>query len=202
MDLQAQRDLKLLNEVEKNSGITQRTLANQLGVALGLTNLYLKRLARKGYIKITTIPRNRIKYLLTPRGVAEKTRLTYEYMQYSLSYYRDMRHRLHQALSELSSRGSKRIAIYGTGELAELAYLTLQEMDLTLVGFVDGKQETRFLSYPVSPVEDLINWDFDALLIAELQDLDKVLVRVARENIPPEKVIALLPQGAQSFTKG
>jgi len=202
MDLQSRRDLQLLSEVEKGGSVTQRTLAKSLGVALGLTNLYLKRLAHKGYIKITTIPRNRIKYLLTPRGVAEKSRLTYQYMQYSLFYYRDVRQRLKQVLFTVSLAGSKRLAIYGTGELAELAYLTLQEMDLTLVGFVDGKQETRFLSYPVSPVEELLNWDFDALLIAELQDLDKVLARLAQEKIPPEKVITLLPQGTLSFTKG
>src|SRR6266540_1402085 len=119
MDLQGQRDLQLLNEVERNAGVTQRSLANKLGVALGLTNLYLKRLAHKGYIKITTIPRHRIKYLLTPRGMAEKSRLTYLYMQYSLSYYRDMRNRLKGILSGLAGAGSKRIVIYGTGELAE-----------------------------------------------------------------------------------
>ena len=86
MDLQGQRDLQLLNEVERDSHVTQRSLATKLGVALGLTNLYLKRLAHKGYIKITTIPSNRITYLLTPRGMTEKSRLTYAYMQYSLSY--------------------------------------------------------------------------------------------------------------------
>lgn len=194
MHLQAQRDLKLLSEVEKDSGITQRSLSSKLGVALGLTNLYLKRLARKGYIKISTIPRNRIKYLLTPRGVGEKSRLTYEYMQYSLCYYREMRLRLRHVLTELSSKGSKRLVIYGTGELAELAYLTLQEMNLTLVGFVDGKPETSFFSYPVSPVQELRNWDFDALLIADLQDLDKIEAQLGRENIAKEKVVTLLPK--------
>jgi hypothetical protein len=79
--------------------------------------------------------------------------------------------------------------------LAELAYLTLQEMDLTLVGFIDGKQEARFLSYPVSPVEDVLNWDFDALLIAELEGLDKVQARLGQEKVPQEKVITLLPKG-------
>src|SRR3989442_16042897 len=113
MDLQGQRDLQLLSEVERDAGVTQRSLAKELGVALGLTNLYLKRLARKGYIKITTIPRHRIKYLLTPRGMAEKTRLTYLYMQYSLSYYRDMRQRLKVLLTGLASAGAKRIVIYG-----------------------------------------------------------------------------------------
>src|SRR5437016_8459944 len=109
MDIQDQRDLQLLNEVEQNAAVTQRSLAKKLGVALGLTNLYLKRLARKGYIKITTIPRNRIKYLLTPRGMAEKSRLTFLYMQYSLSYYRDIRQRLKDVLSGLSSAGAKRV---------------------------------------------------------------------------------------------
>src|SRR2546423_2550602 len=142
MDLQGQRDLLLLSELDRDGGATQRTLATKLGVALGLTNLYLKRLARKGYIKITTIPRHRITYLLTPRGMAEKTRLTYLYMQYSLSYYRDMRKRLKVVLTELASAGAKRIVIYGTGELAELAYISLREMNLTLVGFVDGDQGT------------------------------------------------------------
>ena len=86
MDIQAQHDLHLLNEVERNAVVTQHTMARKLGVAHGLTNLYLKRLARKGCIKITTIPRYRIKYLLTPRGMTEKTRLTYIcYVQYSLA---------------------------------------------------------------------------------------------------------------------
>src|SRR5437870_8522639 len=156
MDIQSQRDLQLLNEVEQNAAVTQRSLALKLDVALGLTNLYLKRLARKGYIKITTIPRNRIKYLLTPRGVAEKTRLTYLYMQYSLSYYRDMRQRLKVVLTGLASTGAKRIVIFGTGELAELAYISLREMDWTPAGFVDGHQGSS-LSYPLWPIAALPN---------------------------------------------
>jgi len=191
MDLQGQRDLQLLNEVERDAGITQRSLSTKLGVALGLTNLYLKRLARKGYIKITTIPSHRIKYLLTPRGMAEKSRLTYQYMQYSLSYYREMRDRLKQVLTELSHAGAKRIVVYGTGELAELAYLTLREMDLTLVGFVDGAQGQMFLSYPLWPVEALSGWNYDALLIADLTDTKKIHARLIRAGVPKDKIVTL-----------
>src|SRR5438445_10533479 len=115
MDLQGQRDLQLLSEVERDAGVTQRSLAQKLGVALGLTNLYVKRLVRKGYIKITTIPRHRLKYLLTPRGMAEKSRLTYLYMQYSLSYSRYVRNRLKHVLSGLSQAGRHPVAVYGTG---------------------------------------------------------------------------------------
>ena len=190
MDLQSQRDLQLLKEVEQNAAVTQRTLANNLGVALGLTNLYLKRLARKGYIKITTIPRSRIKYLLTPQGMAEKTRLTYQYMEYSLTYYRQMRERLKVVLTECAKAGAKRIVIYGTGELAELAYISLREMDLTLVGFVDGEEGT-FLSYPLWPVEALPNWEFDAVLIAEMDEGKKLQARIIKVGVPREKIATL-----------
>jgi DNA-binding Lrp family transcriptional regulator len=191
MDLQGQRDLRLLNEVERDAGVTQRSLANKMGVALGLTNLYLKRLAHKGYIKITTIPSHRIKYLLTPRGMAEKSRLTYAYMQYSLSYYREMRQRLKQVLTELSQAGAKRIVIYGTGELAELAYLTLREMDLTLVGVVNGQESQTFLSYPVWPIEALSGWTYDALLVADIEVAKKIQVRMIRAGVPKEKIVTL-----------
>jgi len=194
MDLQSRRDLQLLSEVEKDSSVTQRTLAKSLGVALGLTNLYLKRLARKGYIKITTIPRNRIKYLLTPQGVAQKSRLTYEYMQYSLYYYREMRERLKQVLERLSSAGTKRIVIYGTGELAELAYLTLQEMNLSLVGFVNGKDEGTFLACPLLPVVALPACDCDAVLVAEMENSEKAWSRIVQAGIPDEKIITLIPR--------
>ena len=194
MDLQSRRDLQLLSEVEKDGSVTQRTLAKSLGVALGLTNLYLKRLARKGYIKITTIPRNRIKYLLTPRGVAEKSRLTYEYMQYSLYYYREMRERLKQVLTGLASTGAKRIIIYGTGELAELAYLTIQEMNLSLVGFVNGKDEGTFLSYPLLPMVALPACEFDTVLVADLEQAENARSRIVQEGIPNKKVITLVPR--------
>jgi DNA-binding MarR family transcriptional regulator len=191
MDIQAQRDLQLLNEVEQNAAVTQRSLAGKLDVALGLTNLYLKRLARKGYIKITTIPRHRIKYLLTPQGMAEKSRLTYLFMQHSLLFYRDMRQRLKIVLTERAKAGAKRIVIYGTGELAELAYISLREMDLTLVGFVDGSKGETFLSYPLWPLEALPNWEFDTVLIADLKERKKIQNRIIRAGVPREKIVTL-----------
>jgi len=193
MNLQGQRDLKLLNEVEQDSYVTQRFLATKMGVALGLTNLYLKRLARKGYIKIATIPSQRIKYLLTPKGLAEKSRLAYQYMQYSLNYYREMRQRIKRVLADLSQAGIKRIVVYGTGELAELAYLTLREMDLTLVGFVDGGEGQTFLSYPLWPVEALSGLAYDAVLIADLTDVKKIQARLIRAGVLKEKIVTLGP---------
>jgi len=193
MNLQGQRDLLLLTEVERDGAVTQRSLATKLGVALGLTNLYLKRLARKGYIKITTIPSQRVRYLLTPQGFAEKSRLTYLYMQYSLSHYRDMRARLRKTLSLATQTGMKRVVIYGTGELAEMAYLSLREMHLTLVGFVDDGQQESFLSYPVWQPEVLGKWEFDAVLLADIEQTVRHREVLGRQRVPDAKVLVLGP---------
>jgi len=194
MDLQGQRDLLLLSELHRDGGATQRTLAGKLGVALGLTNLYLKRLARKGYIKITSIPRNRIRYLLTPQGFAEKTRLTYQYMQYSLSYYRDMRGRLKDMLSSLEWTTGQRVAICGTGELAELVYLALREMNIDCVGFIDGKLRDTFLSCPVSSPDGIAAWHVDRVLIADLEHAGAYEEQLVQSGFPREKLLRLGPR--------
>ena len=183
----------LLTELERDGAVTQRSLATKLGVALGLTNLYLKRLARKGYIKITTIPSNRVRYLLTPQGFAEKSRLTYLYMQYSLTHYRDMRARLRETLSHAAANGMKRVVIYGTGELAEMAYLSLREMSMILVGFVDDSQRDSFLSYPVWRPDALEQWEFDAILLADLERAASHKENLGRHRIPDRKVLTLVP---------
>jgi DNA-binding MarR family transcriptional regulator len=191
MDLQGQRDLLLLSELDRDGGATQRTLAAKLGVALGLTNLYLKRLARKGYIKVTTIPRNRFRYMLTPQGLAEKSRLTYRYIQYSLSYYRDVRGRLKEMLSSFDGVQGQRVAICGTSELAELAYLSLREMNIDCVGFIDGHSRGSFLSCPVTSPDGIAGWQFDRVLIADLEHPTACEEQLVRSGVPREKVLRL-----------
>ena len=191
MNLQGQRDLLLLSEVERDAHVTQRSLASKLGVALGLTNLYLKRLAHKGYIKISTIPPHRIRYLLTPQGMAEKSRLTYQYMQYSIAHYRDMRTRLRGTLTDAIGDGVARVVIYGTGELAEMAYLSLKEMNLTLVGFIDDKGQDKFLSYPVCAPDLVGRWDFDAVLLTDLENGEKHREILGRYLEPEKKILTL-----------
>jgi len=193
MNLQGQRTLILLTELERDGAVTQRSLAMKLGVALGLTNLYLKRLARKGYVKATTIPSHRIRYLLTPQGFAEKSRLTYLYMQYSLSHYRDMRARLRDVLSRLTVVGGRRIVIFGTSEFAEMAYLSLREMDMELVGFVSDGVVGTFLSYPVSHPSVLKDWEFDAVVLADLDRLQEHGALLSQYRVPNGKVLAIGP---------
>ena len=136
MDVEAHRDLRLLEAVHEDSRVTQRGLASKLGIALGLANIYLKRMIHKGYIKCVNVQPNRISYLITPRGIAEKARLTYEFMDYSLHLYGEVRQHLREAMQDCAAAG-KRVAIYGSGEAAELAYLSLKESGLEPVAIFD-----------------------------------------------------------------
>src|SRR6266700_783439 len=167
IDIEAQRDLKLLEAVEEDSRVTQRTLATKLGIALGLTNIYLKRLVRKGYIKCVNVQRNRISYLITPGGIAEKARLTYEFMDYSLHLYSEVRQHLRAVLQECAA-ADKRVAIYGRGEAAELAYLSLKECGLDPVAVFDLEGGSDFLGMPVRPIAEHGEVAFDLMILATL----------------------------------
>src|SRR5215510_15691926 len=163
MDVEAHRDLRLLEAVHEDSRVTQRAMASKLGIALGLANIYLKRMIHKGYIKVVNVQPNRISYLITPRGIAEKARLTYEFMDYSLHLYGEVRQHLREALAECAA-ADRRVAIYGRGEAAELAYLSLREFGLEPVAIFDEQNGSAapespngskvFLGMPVRPLAE------------------------------------------------
>src|SRR6266487_852053 len=134
IDVEDRRNLQALEAIAANAHITQRTLAGKLGIALGLTNIYLRRLVPKGHVKCVNVQSNRLRYLLTPTGIAEKTRLTYEFTEYSLQMYGQVRRHLRAVLEPAMQGNRRRIAVYGTGEAAELAYLSITELGLELVG--------------------------------------------------------------------
>src|SRR6476620_5854509 len=138
MDIEAHRDLQLLEAVEQDSRITQRSLSTKLGIALGLTNIYLRRLVRKGYIKCVNVQSNRISYLITPRGIAEKARLTYEFLDSSPHLYREVRQRRRGGLRGCAA-ANRRVAIYGRGEAGGLGYLSWREYGLEPVAIFDGE---------------------------------------------------------------
>jgi DNA-binding MarR family transcriptional regulator len=194
MEKESQRQLTILTEIAEGRPITQRAIADKMGMALGLVNLYLKRLVRKGYVKVSTIPSNRIKYLLTPKGVTEKARLTYEYMGYSLHLYRQTRKTLREGLEPLLDRGVRRIAIYGTSEAAELTFLTLRELGLDVAAVIseDGGQGV-FLGIPVRRLSDVSPESLDLIIMAGFS-LEKPDLRSLKQHgIPDRKIFALYP---------
>ncbi len=192
MERQVERDLEILTAIQEGLPLTQRALAERLGVALGLANLYLKRLARKGCIKIVEFPkkpaaRKRLRYLLTPRGMAEKTRLTYEHMAYSLNLYRRARQTLRESLSRLADGGAKRIVLYGTGEAAEVAYLTLKEP----MGVFAPGASGRFLGFPVRAAAELATEEFDIVIVATFERPEQSLAELLQQGLAPARIVTL-----------
>jgi len=196
MERQHERDLEILTAIDEGAPLTQRALAKRLGVAVGLANLYLKRLARKGSIKIVQFPRKpaarkRLRYLLTPTGMAEKTRLTYEHMAYSLNLYRRARQTLRESLGQLPERGVKRIALCGTGEAAEVAYLTLRELGLEPFGVFAVEAGGQFLGFPVRALDDLPGADADAVIVATFERPEPALDDLARRGLDRDRIVTL-----------
>lgn len=122
-----EQKLALLEAIGRNPHTTQADLAAHLGVAVGTVNWYLKRMISKGYIKITHLQRRRLLYLITPRGVAEKSRLGMQYAQVSLRVYRETRRCAMDLLTQVQEAGFETVCIVGAGELAEICRLTCLE---------------------------------------------------------------------------
>jgi DNA-binding MarR family transcriptional regulator len=141
-------DLEILNHIEENPDLTQADLATQLGVAVGSVNWYIKRLINKGYVKVTQMQRRRLRYLLTPQGMAEKARLTASFMQASLHWYRVTRESSQQFLNEIKQAGYDTVCIEGDGDLAEIVYLTCLEAQVKVKEGFDP-------DYPVFRIEGL-----------------------------------------------
>ena len=190
MDIEAHRDLKLLEAVDADSRVTQRGLSSQLGIALGLTNIYLKRLVRKGYIKCVNVQSNRITYLLTPHGIAEKLRLTYEFMDYSLHLYGEVRQHLRVVIRECSA-ADRRVAIFGRGEAAELSYLTLKEFGLDPLAIFDLEGGADFLGMPVLPISRHTEVAYDLMIVATLESPGPPVARLIKDGVPREKLFPL-----------
>ena len=128
--------LGVLDVVERDPSVTQRSVALELGIALGLANAYLKRCVRKGLIKVGQIPPRRFTYYLTPHGFSEKSRLTATYLAHSFSFFRKARGQCGDLLAAAAARGHHRLALLGTGDLAEIASLVAREHAIEIVGVI------------------------------------------------------------------
>jgi len=186
------RTLKILEKIDNDGPPSQRDLARDLNISLGSVNSFIKRLVEKGFFKIGHLPKNRIQYILTPRGVAERSRLTYEYIQHSFVFYKDIRKKIEDLYLVLERAGVKRIVFYGAGELAEIAYLSLHQSCLELVAVIDdGKVGNKFLDFTVIPPQQIQNIGFDKILITAINSTGLIVEKLAAIGIPANRVVEI-----------
>lgn len=182
--------LKLLNELQREPMITQRALAANLGIALGLVNAYVRRLYKKGYIKVKNLPKKRIKYIITPKGFIEKVRLTYSYMHTSINHFKHVRYKIEQTYSLMIALDIKRMLLWGDGEIAELCYISARGLPLEIMGIIGEKKvENGFFNNHVYTVKDIDSLDFDAILVSSMAD--EIIKAVNQCGINNEKIYYL-----------
>jgi DNA-binding MarR family transcriptional regulator len=181
--------LGLLDAVEQDSVQSQRHLASELGIALGLVNAYLKRCMKKGLVKVRQAPARRYAYYLTPQGFAEKSRLTVEYLSYSFSFFRQAKTDCSELFRLARTRGLDRVLLFGQSDLAEIAALCAMEQGVAIVGLVDANTDAeQFIGAPVFKDIDVVGVPFDAVLITDVKNA-RASCEAAIERLGTERVL-------------
>lgn len=195
-------DRRVLEAIASGRRFTQRSLSTELGVALGLTNLLIRRLVAKGYVKVAGMGTRHIRYLMTAEGwdaLATKTR---DSLENTVQLYTQTREQIRGSLSAISDRcdtdasGQKRVVFYGAGDVAEIAYVSLQSTDLTLVGVVDDRRTGRFFEMEIRPPEQLGEQalgtvPYAHVVVTSLRHADTIRARIERRGVPTERVSCL-----------
>jgi hypothetical protein len=195
----------ILNEIEQGRHPTQRAISAELGIALGLANLLIRRIVKKGWVKATNISRRRVSYLITPAGISEKARISRLYFENTIRLYTETRERIRTRFDDLSGEwdpndfngdNAKRIVFYGAGEVAEVGYISLQRTDLQLVGVIDDRRRAPFFGLPVYPSSMLRpnavgDVHFGRLVVMSFRRAGQIRAKLDALGFPTERVFWL-----------
>lgn len=199
---QDEYDRQILQAIASGGRVTQRSLSSDLGVALGLTNLLMRRLVGKGYVKMARLGTRHVGYLMTPAGWEALARVTRLSLENTVHLYTQTREQIRGTLSVVSAQceaddaGRKRVVFYGAGDVAEIAYVSLQGTDLTLVGVVDDRRRGRFFDVTICGPECLSERGLDGIsyshvIVASIRHADAIRARINDRGVPPGRVFCL-----------
>jgi DNA-binding MarR family transcriptional regulator len=191
--------LGLLESVEQDSAKSQRRLAAELGMAVGLVNAYLNRCIQKGLVKVTQAPPRRFAYYLTPQGFTEKSRLSFEYVTYSFTFFRQAKADCLIAFETARARGIERVALGGVSDLAEIATICARESGVEIVAIVDARSDLqKFVGLPVSRNYDEVVGLVDGVIITDFK-ISGAIVAAAVARFGAERV--LVPKLLQKISR-
>jgi hypothetical protein len=194
--------LRLLEDVAADNALSQDRFAKRIGIAKGLANAYFNRCLEKGWIRLRQVPKQRFLYYLTPKGFAEKARLTGEFLISSYQFYRKVRADMGALMADAASQGHRRLAVLGAGELAEIIAIVSEESEIEILGFVDSRSvRQRIAGRPVvASWTDIPN--ADGALLATFEDTRPIFeaFRAKHPSIPvfvPKQLQSLLWNSSQ-----
>ena len=188
-DGDAELILGLLRAVDTDDTLTQRSAANELGIALGLVNTYLKRCVKKGFIKVKQAPANRYGYYLTPKGFAEKSRLTTEFLSQSLSLFKQAKNDYRVLLQECKAQDWQNVALCGASDLADIFVMYAREYPVNILGIIDIEKRDGVISgFPIFDRLDSLEIVPDVCVITDLQRPQATYDSLIK-TFPPERVL-------------
>lgn len=175
--------LNLLSEIEENPSITQRSLAQELGIALGLMNAYLKRSIKKGWIRANQVSPRRIRYFLTPEGFVEKSKMVKDYLSRSMTFFRDAKAQCEDVITHCKAKGWRRIALVGEGDLTEIALLVIHSSQIECL---QCDLKSNFQEFDAALITDIVNpqsiYDILSNQIDNQRLLTLELLRISRKK--------------------
>ena len=189
------KELRLLEEIEQDPELSQRQLSRRMGVALGVGNLLLKNLAKKGYIKVTHLSWKRWIYVITPKGMTRKVNLTLSYIESFLGHYRRVKKILKENFNSLTLNKESKVAIVGTGELAELAYLALLDIGVDEINMFGNENDKHiFLGMNVVSIQDIEVNDYSKIVVTS-DDIDVINTSLKEKSAETSRIVGLLKNG-------
>jgi DNA-binding MarR family transcriptional regulator len=161
------RELEILETIENNGHLTQRDLSKEVGIALGLVNHLLRKMVKKGWIKIKNIDAKRIRYLITPEGAREKSSLLYKRVEGTIHFYLEAKRMIKEKVSHLKNEGVKDVSIYGINHISEVLFIVLKELELELAYVVDDNREGEvWFGYKIVNMDEFLQSNANVLILA------------------------------------
>ncbi|HEY5973322.1 MAG TPA: winged helix-turn-helix transcriptional regulator [Geobacteraceae bacterium] len=199
--LDSYRSYLLMTEIDHEEPLSQRELARRLGIAVGLVNSYLKNLVGKGFVRIKAFPKNRYSYLLTPQGLAEKSRLAYQHLSYFTGLYTVARQDYLALFRRLEAAGVRQVVFCGVDEVAEIAYLSLREADLNLLEVYDDVHVGKaFFGKGVKPLSAITELADTLIVITSMKRRDALFDELSKYAIDNSRILFPVPPAIQEVT--
>ena len=183
------RELAILEKIENNGHLTQRDLSKEVGIALGLVNHLLKKMVRKGWIKIKNIDAKKIRYLITPEGAREKSSLLYKRVESTIHFYLEAKRVIKEKVMHLKGEGVESVSIYGINHISEVLFIVLKELGLELSYVVDDNKEgEEWFGYTIVDMDEFLASGADILIHASFDKNEIDSFRIEQKDV---KVVAL-----------
>jgi len=192
MDNRDVKTLQILEAIADNDGVSQRNLAQKLNVSLGLVNSFVKHLTAKGFFRAKALPKDRVRYILTPEGVAEKTRLAYDYIKYSFDMYKKSYGIIHEMLHDLSNAGVTTVILYGMGVISEMIFQEVSKLGIDITAVIDDANKGKiFHGKTAIGLNEVGDVKFDRIIVAACDNQKYSVENLLKAGFSQDMIVTL-----------